>query len=78
MLRVLALVFLLLLAAALFRLVLRVFGAARGARQGTAVSRMVKCALCGVFVPEADAIRDGERSYCSREHLDRQQRGDAG
>lgn len=28
----------------------------------------VKCARCGVYVPREDAVRDGERYYCSEQH----------
>ena len=31
---------------------------------------MVQCGHCGVYLPEPEAIRDGERFYCSQEHLD--------
>jgi len=29
---------------------------------------VVRCAFCGVHVPEAEAVRDGDRYYCSRQH----------
>lgn len=29
---------------------------------------VVRCAFCGVHVPEADAVCDGDRCYCSRQH----------
>lgn len=32
--------------------------------------RMVKCAYCGVHVPESQALRNGNHSYCSPEHRD--------
>lgn len=32
------------------------------------VAHMVVCAHCGVHVPESEAIRDGNRQYCSEEH----------
>lgn len=31
---------------------------------------IVPCMHCGVFLPASDALRDGERAYCSRAHLD--------
>lgn len=31
---------------------------------------MVRCAHCGLYLPEDDAVRDGERFYCSPEHRD--------
>jgi uncharacterized protein len=33
-----------------------------------AVAKMVVCAHCGVHIPESEAIRDGDRCYCSEEH----------
>ena len=33
-----------------------------------AVAKMVICAHCGVHVPETEAVRDGDRHYCSEEH----------
>ena len=32
------------------------------------VAHMVVCAHCGVHVPESEAIRDGNKLYCSEEH----------
>jgi uncharacterized protein len=29
---------------------------------------MVRCAHCGVHLPGSDAVRSGERLYCSAEH----------
>jgi uncharacterized protein len=29
---------------------------------------MVRCARCGVHVPQFDAYRSGNRMYCSRDH----------
>lgn len=29
---------------------------------------MVRCAHCGVHVPEADALADADMSFCSAEH----------
>ena len=34
------------------------------------VGDMVQCAHCGTFVPRNEAIRSGEKFYCSREHRD--------
>lgn len=31
---------------------------------------MVRCARCGLHVPQSRAWPDGERFYCSREHRD--------
>jgi uncharacterized protein len=33
-----------------------------------AVAKMVACAHCGVHIPESEAVRDGDRYYCSEEH----------
>lgn len=32
--------------------------------------RMVKCAYCGVHVPESQALRSGDQTFCSPEHRD--------
>lgn len=32
--------------------------------------RMVRCAHCGIFIPEQEALPQGEDYYCSRAHLD--------
>jgi uncharacterized protein len=37
---------------------------------GRPQERMVKCAYCGVHVPESQALRSGTNSYCSPEHRD--------
>lgn len=37
---------------------------------GRPQERMVKCAYCGVHVPESQALRSGNLSYCSPEHRD--------
>ncbi|MGM0554572.1 MAG: PP0621 family protein [Pseudomonadota bacterium] len=31
---------------------------------------VIRCAFCGVHVPEAEACRDGDRLYCSRQHAE--------
>ncbi|WP_024326516.1 PP0621 family protein [Thioalkalivibrio sp. AKL19] len=36
-------------------------------KEGGAV---IRCAFCGVHVPEAEAYRDGDRLYCSRQHAE--------
>ena len=41
----------------------------RAGRAKPAIPRMVACAHCGIHVPESEAIRDGDRFYCSQEHL---------
>lgn len=30
--------------------------------------QMVNCSHCGVYLPQSDAIREGDRYYCSSEH----------
>ena len=32
------------------------------------VAKMVVCARCGVHIPESEAVRDGDRCFCSEEH----------
>lgn len=34
------------------------------------VERMVRCAHCGVHLPESDALADGARHYCNAAHRD--------
>ncbi len=34
----------------------------------TAVHSMVRCAHCGLHVPETEAVQDGGRFFCSNEH----------
>lgn len=29
---------------------------------------IIRCAHCGVYVPSSEAVRDGNRIYCSEEH----------
>ncbi|MGH1358813.1 MAG: PP0621 family protein [Burkholderiaceae bacterium] len=29
---------------------------------------VVKCATCGIYVPESEAVKAGKLSYCSPEH----------
>ena len=36
--------------------------------QEKAVSRMVECARCGVYLPLDEAVQDGEDFYCSEGH----------
>ena len=30
--------------------------------------RMVRCAQCGVHLPESDALADGDRHFCNEAH----------
>ena len=41
----------------------------RAGRTKSAIAKMVACAHCGVHVPESEAFQDGDRFYCSQEHL---------
>ena len=34
------------------------------------VSNIKKCAVCGVHVPQIEAIKKGDRYYCSKAHCD--------
>jgi uncharacterized protein len=34
-----------------------------------AAEPMVRCAHCGVHLPRNEAVADGERLYCSEQHL---------
>ena len=40
----------------------------RTAQAGPRALEMDRCAHCGVHFPRSDAVREGERSYCSEEH----------
>lgn len=35
------------------------------------VGKMVRCARCGTFVPQNEALRSGDRYYCCSEHRDK-------
>ncbi|HQU14873.1 MAG: hypothetical protein B7Z66_01420 [Chromatiales bacterium 21-64-14] len=37
-------------------------------RRVTRAERMVRCTHCGLFVPESEALHDGEQHYCSEGH----------
>lgn len=68
MLRALIALFVLFLAGRLLGRWLRP-GAGTGRRDAaTKVTRMVRCAHCGTFVPAGDALADGDRNFCSAEH----------
>lgn len=36
--------------------------------------RMLACAHCGTYVPEQDAVRDGEEIFCCSAHRDAHRR----
>lgn len=40
----------------------------RDADPGPRALEMDRCAHCGVHFPRADAVREGDRTYCSEEH----------
>lgn len=55
------------------RRVVRRAGEARGqdagqGKPGRKVEHMLECAHCGLHVPEAEGVRDGERFFCSEAH----------
>lgn len=37
-------------------------------RQQRRSEKVVRCARCGVHVPESEAVREGDRFYCSPAH----------
>lgn len=39
-------------------------------RTGIQAARMVRCARCGLHVPEREAVRRGEDLFCSVDHAD--------
>ena len=45
-------------------------GSARGGKAAAAPKpmAMVCCAHCGTYLPDQDAVRDGELLYCSNAH----------
>ncbi len=43
-------------------------------RAGGAIEQMVKCAYCGLHVPESEAVRADGRYYCSNAHRDARSR----
>ena len=54
----------------LLKLVKRLFlGESQSQQQkGTKIASMIKCAWCGVHVPENEAIRGNRGYYCCEEH----------
>ncbi|MBE0625659.1 MAG: hypothetical protein IH606_12695 [Burkholderiales bacterium] len=41
---------------------------AAGDAPAAAPEQMVNCAHCGVYLPQSEAIREGDRFYCCNEH----------
>jgi len=35
-----------------------------------AIPDMVSCAVCKMHIPENEALRKGDKHYCSQQHLD--------
>jgi len=35
-----------------------------------AISTMVPCAVCAMHIPDTEAIKRGDKYYCSQQHLD--------
>ena len=38
-------------------------------RRGQKSAHMVQCAHCGIYIPEHEALVNGDRFYCSATHL---------
>ena len=43
-----------------------------------AIATMVRCAHCGLHVPQGEALQNGDHYYCSKEHQEAAQRGEEG
>lgn len=68
MLRLLIAVFFIFLASVVWRVLRLLAGSAPAPRPESSKVRMVKCAVCDLYLPEAEAeIHDG-RTYCSPAH----------
>lgn len=69
---ILRLILLLVLGALLYRLWRRwrLQQAARRTPARRDAGRMVACAHCGMYVPEQDAVCNGDQVYCSAAHRD--------
>ncbi len=48
----------------------------RSATDPASAERIERCAHCGVYLPASQARRDGERWFCSAEHVAAARRGD--
>jgi uncharacterized protein len=68
MLRALIALLLLFLAGRVLGRLLRPGHGARSPRDNVPVTRMLRCARCGTFVPAGDAVTEGELDFCSEEH----------
>ena len=45
-------------------------GRKTGTGKTTESGRMVQCATCGMYVPQGEALTQSGRYYCSRGHLE--------
>jgi len=41
----------------------------RGRTPGASAQKMLACEHCGVFVPQSEAVYDGDKAYCCKDHL---------
>ena len=76
MLRILLIAAVILLILYLFRAVGRPSSDEVRSNPREAVPRMVRCAYCGVHVPEDEAWPEGDHHYCSGDHRNRGPRSD--
>jgi len=37
---------------------------------GKAIPTMVPCAVCAMHIPDSEALKRGDKYYCSQQHLD--------
>ena len=42
------------------------------ARKDNAKNKMVKCRHCGLHIPEEEAIKKGDKAFCSLEHAEQE------
>ena len=72
---------LLLVILTLWALFIIVRGYVRRSRKSTASRRkkvaenMVKCEVCGTYLPQGEALRQGDMFFCSREHMNQATHG---
>ncbi|MCL4316510.1 MAG: hypothetical protein M1527_06715 [Gammaproteobacteria bacterium] len=57
----------------LLTLVVKRYLAAAGRKRGGTprIGTMVRCAVCGLHVPEAEAVKRRDQYFCSAEHRDK-------
>ena len=68
MLRAILLLIVLIVMGRLLSRLVRGFGAPAANANDKVVAHMVRCAQCAIFVPAADAVTEGDLSYCSDAH----------